>query len=43
MKSGVLSLRRKEAISQSGVPNYGYQDRRGLVRQIDTLFRRISG
>jgi hypothetical protein len=35
MKSGVLSLRslrlRKEAISQSGVPNYGYQNRWGLT------------
>jgi hypothetical protein len=31
MKSGVLSLRRKEAISQSGVTNYGSQNRRGLI------------
>jgi hypothetical protein len=31
MKSGVLSLRRKEAISQSGVTNYGSQNRLGLV------------
>jgi hypothetical protein len=34
MKSGVLSLRslrlRKEAISQSGLTNYGSQNRQGL-------------
>jgi hypothetical protein len=38
-KSGVLSLRslrlRKEAISQSGVPNYGYQNRWGLALLIE--------